>query len=234
MWMNRDGPRRTTIRAMTLGEYFLLAVASIFWPLLFAIVVVALRTARPIPVLTAFLVGGLATTITVGVVIVFTLEGSSFASGSRPPADPILSISAGVLALVAAYVARRHAHRPRARKEEGKAARRTERMVASVRLAFLAGIVLNIAPGVFPFVALKNIAELSAPAPTKVLLVAVFYVIMFASVEIPIVGAAVAPARTTAVMQSFNDWLDDNGRRLAVWVIAVIGVYLVVRGLFAL
>lgn len=233
MWMNRDGPRRTTIGAMTLGEYFLLAIASIFWPLLFAIVVVALRTARPIPVLTAFLVGGLATTITVGVAIVFTLEGSSFASGSRPPADPILSITAGVLALVAAYVARSHARRPRAPKE-GKAARRTERMVASARLAFLAGIVLNIAPGVFPFVALKNVAELSAPAPTKVLLVAVFYVIMFASVEIPILGAAVAPARTTAVMQSFNDWLDDNGRRLAVWVLAVIGVYLVVRGLFAL
>ena len=230
MWMNRDGLGHTTIGAMTLGEYFLLAIASIFWPLLFAIVVVALRTARPIPVLSAFLVGGLATTITVGVAIVFTLEGSSFASGSRPPADPILSIAAGVLALVAAYVARA---RPPGRPKAGKTSRRTERMVASVPLAFLAGIVLNIAPGVFPFVALKNIAELSAPAPTKVLLVAVFYVIMFASVEIPIVGAALAPARTTAVMQSFNDWLDDNGRRLAVWVLAVIGVYLIVRGLFA-
>jgi hypothetical protein len=219
-----------------LAEYFLLAIASIFWPLLFAIVVVALRTAHPIPVLTGFLAGGLLTTITVGVVIVFTLENRSFVTGSRPPADPIFSIAAGALALLAAFVLRGMAARPRKPKEPKPDAGpgRTERMVESVRLAFVAGIVLNIAPGIFPFVALKDIAQLSAPAGAKVLLVVVFYVIMFASVEIPIVGAWFAPARTTAAMQSLNDWLDVNGRRLAVWVLALVGVYLVVRGVVAI
>jgi hypothetical protein len=218
---------------MSVAEYLLLAVASIFWPLLIAIVVVALRTTHAIRVLTAFLAGGLLATISVGIALVFTLGQSSFVSGSRHQADPVVSITAGVLALIAAYVARGFVDRPKKPKGAGASAR-TERIVGNARLAFLGGIVLNIAPGVFPFVALKNIAELDASASTQVALVVLFYLIMFATVEVPIVGAVVAPARTAAVMQSFNDWLDENGRRLAVWVLAGIGAYLVVRGLFVL
>jgi len=67
-----------------------------------------------------------------------------------------------------------------------------------------------------------------------VALVVVFYVIMFALVEVPIVSHVIAPARTAAAVQGVNDWLSANGRRLAVWILAAGGAYLVVRGLLKL
>jgi hypothetical protein len=79
-----------------------------------------------------------------------------------------------------------------------------------------------------------NIAQTSYSDATKVALVAVFYVIMFASVEVPIVAYGIAPDRTAAAVAGFNNWLNRNGRRVAVWVLLVIGVYLLVRGALAL
>ncbi len=220
---------------MSLAEYFLLAIASIFWPLLLAIVVVALRTEHPVKLLAAFLAGGLLTTISIGLAIVFSLQSTSFGSGSNPPANPAIDITAGVLTLIAAAVLRRvwvHSgpREPKPETSDGK----LEHYLSNVRLAFFAGIVLNILPGFVPFVALKNIAVGDYTDATKVLLVVVFYVIMFSSVEVPIVGHAIAPARTDAAMERINSWIDRNGRQAATFALALIGVYLVVRGLFAL
>jgi Sap, sulfolipid-1-addressing protein len=216
---------------MTLGEYLLLAFASIFWPLLMAIVVVALRTQHPVRVLTAFLAGGLLATISIGCALVFWLEGVSGFTGERPPADPWVYMVCGGLALVAAIATNGLDRRAPPPHEAGRTARWKERLVGNGRLAFLAGVVLNIVPGFFPFVALKDIAATSFPAATKVVLVVVFYLIMFAFVEVPLVCYLVAPSRTAAAVLSFNDWLDRNGRRLAVWLLGLVGVYLVVRGL---
>jgi hypothetical protein len=213
---------------MTAAEYLLLAVASSFWPILVAIVVVALRTQHPVRALSAFLAGGLLTTVTIGIAIVFALEGASFVAGSRPPATPVVNIVVGVLALVAAAVVHGLERRPK----RGRG--RTERYVGSARLAFGAGVVLDIVPGFFPFVALVGIAEADTAAASKVALVVLFYVIMFALVEVPIVGYVLAPGRTVAVVERFNDWLDANGRRLGVWLLAGGGIALVVRGLLQL
>lgn len=147
-------------------ELFVLAVASIFWPTLIAIVVLALRLERPVKVLSWFLAGG---------------HGR---------------VAGGV--------------------------------------AFAAGVVLNLVPGTFPIVALKDIAEMDAGNATKVVAIILFYVIMFAFVEVPIVAYLIAPERTTAAMNNFNAWHTENGRRRAVYVIAGVGLYLIVRGVVQL
>jgi hypothetical protein len=211
-----------------LAEYLLLAIASIFWPLLFAIVLVALSTRHPVRLLTAFLIAGLLTTITIGVVVVFALEDKDAFSTSSSTGRPALYFLAGVLSIAAA---RYLAARPPAHPAEAHGDARLERYVASTRVAFGAGIVLNILPGFFPLVALMDIAQTSYTPAVKVGLVAVFYVIMFASVEVPILGYAFAPDRTAAVVGAFNTWLNRNGRRLAVWILIVVGVYLIARGL---
>ena len=97
-------------------------------------------------------------------------------------------------------------------------------------VAFAAGVVLNILPGTFPIVALKDIAELDASNTVKVAAIVVFYVIMFTFVEVPIVAYQFAPKRTAATMNEAEDWLALNKLRVAVYVIAVVGVYLLVRG----
>ncbi len=62
-------------------EILLLAFASTFWPTLIVIVVLALRLAHPVKILVWFLLGGLLTTIAVGIAVVFALQDASFMSG---------------------------------------------------------------------------------------------------------------------------------------------------------
>ena len=221
---------------MSLGEYLLLAVGSIFWPVLLAIVVLALRTPHPVRLLSAFLAGGLLTTITIGVALVFWLEGTAFVSRSGHTAAAGVDIALGCLSLLAAYVVQgvRLRRYRRWRRRRTTTSSWSERVTGSARLAFFTGVVLDIIPGVLPLVALTNIAASDYADATKVTLVVVFYLIMFSSVEVPILGHVVAPDRTAAVVAGFNNWLDRNGRRLAVWSLAVVGVYLVVRGLLKL
>jgi len=54
---------------------------------------------------------------------------------------------------------------------------------------------------------------------------------MFAFVEVPLVAYAVAPRRTTAAVEGFNAWLSHNGQRVAVYVIAAVGLYSTLRGI---
>ena len=224
---------------MSLAEYLLLAVLSIVWPMLIAVVVVALRTPRPLPVLAALLAGGLLTTTVIGWVIVFSLQDAAFLQGSRPAANPAVYLSVGGLAILAGLVLRGRSSAPKPKPvPEAKPKKQSrwtpDRMTQSVKLAFVAGVVLNILPGVFPLVALKNIAQSSYTDATKAVLVLVFYVIMFASVEIPIIGHLVAPESTARTVARFNDWLDRNWRSLCVWVLLGGGVYLIVRGVLEL
>jgi hypothetical protein len=218
-------------------EILLLAIASMFWPTLIVIVVLALRLESPVKVLFWFVVGGLLTTITVGSLLVFLLQDASFFSGRSPSADPVLDIGVGLLSLAAAYALDRRGRRPPPPKPEAGEHKPSaaERAVSSgAPVAFVAGVLLNIVPGTFPIVALKDIAQLDVGNITKFLTIVVFYVIMFAFVEAPLVAYRFAPERTTATMNSFNEWLGRNGRRVGVVVLAVIGVYLIVRGLLDL
>ena len=222
-----------------LAEVFLLAVASALWPALVAVVVVALRTPRPAPILACFLAGAMLTTVSVGLAIVFSLRHSDIVQGPHPTVDPAVDLAVGSLALLAAYIVsrplRRHApeqDRPTTRPPDQPAW--SERMIArGAGLAFLVGIVLNLFPGLFPFVALKDIAELDYSAGATVLLVIGFYAVMFTIVELPLVALLVAPERTASAVEGFNSWLGRNGRRLIAVGLAVIGAYLIVRGVIA-
>lgn len=165
-------------------ELLLLAIASMFWPTLIVIVVVALRLEHPVKILSWFLVGGLLTTVTVGIVIVFGLEGA-ISGGSQSSVDPAVDIAVGSLSLLGAYLLyrRERKQQPPPSKAEviptgEKKPSVAERAVGGgAAVAFAAGVVLNILPGTFPIVALKDIAELDASDTAKVVAIVVFYVI---------------------------------------------------------
>ena len=225
---------------MTLGlELLLLALASMFWPTLILIVVLALHSAQPVRILAGFLAGGLLTTIVLGSVLVFALEGSSIASGSSHSFGATLYITVGSLSLLAAYVIYKGGQGPADAEEpveeKPKKPSMAQRVVRSGGLtAFGVGIVLNIVPGTFPIIALKDIAGADASHATKLLAIIVFYVIMFAFVEIPLVAFLFAPERTTTMVTDMNAWLRRNGRRIAVYAVAGVGVYLIARGIVVL
>jgi hypothetical protein len=213
-------------------EYFLLAFASIVWPILIVVVIAALRTSRPEKLLLAFLAGGLLTTITIGLVLVNVLDTTSVGTGRNSEAPASVSIAAGLLALIAAGAVRKS--RPKEHPGRKRASFDADHYLSNVKLAFAAGVVLNILPGFFPFVALVGIAKGNYSAAADFVLVTVFYVIMFAFVEVPLVGYAFAPRRTAALTNQFNAWLDHNGRLLATYALAGVGVFLIVRGIVAL
>jgi len=216
-------------------EILLLAVASAFWPTLILVVVVALRLEQPIKILVFFVAGALLTTISIGLAIVFALDGTTVASGSNHSISAGIYLVVGLVSLLAGGALWRAGGKPRKPKPPKKGPSLAERSVErGAPVAFAAGIVLNIIPGTFPFVALVDIARLDVGNAAKVGAVVVFYVIMLAFAEVPIVAYLVSPARTIAATNAFNDWLTRNGRRVAAGVLAVVGAYLVVRGLIKL
>jgi Sap-like sulfolipid-1-addressing protein len=215
-------------------ELFLLAVASAVWPTLLAVDVIALRTPRPARILFFFLLGGLATSVGIGLVVVFALENSTAFTGSRSAADPVVYFTAGIVALVVGRVVSDRPSFARRDRRKTQGPGWSERVIArGAALAFVAGVALNIVPGVFPVVGLKDMSQLGYGAAATVALVVGFYLIMFVLIEVPLIAYLVAPARTAAEVDQFNSWLTRNERRLAVATLYVVGAYLIVRGIVA-
>jgi Sap-like sulfolipid-1-addressing protein len=221
-------------------EILLLGVLSAFWPTLLVIVLVAIRTPHPTRILIGFLIGGLLTCVVVGAVAVHLLQDTALVTGpDRQTLDPVVNLVCGGLALLAAYALHLYEASPERktrlaakRKDKHEPPEWAERFVArGAVLAFGAGIVLNIVPGVLPLVAIKDIAELQYGLAGTVVVLTIFYVLMFLFVEIPLLAYTFAPARTSAGVERFNDWVGRNAVRVFVWAIAAAGVYLVIRGL---
>ena len=221
-----------------MNELLVLAIASAFWPILLVVVIVSLRASHPVLLLVSFLAGGLLTTMVVGLVIIYALQGSSLTGGSQSSFDPAVEIVAGTLALLAAGVLwLRYGVLPEAPADTppAEASGRLERMLdRGAPLAFAAGIVCNIFPGVFPLVALKDIAEMDIGFAETVVVLLAFYVIMFAFIEVPLVSYLVAPGWTKQATWRFNAWLDRNARRVGIVALAGVGAYLVVKGIVGL
>jgi hypothetical protein len=224
---------------VTIAEYIVLALVSALWPTLVAVVIVALATENPKRLLISFLAGGLMTTIGVGLAIVFSLEGTQIVDSSKSKTGPAVDIAVGTLCLVAAFVARRRGlRRPPDRepeKQKSKGPSRTERALARGTLyAFLLGIGLDLLPGFFYLVALKDIAEADYSAGEVVALVVVFCVLMFMLIELPIISFLVAPDKTTDWVHRFNAWLHANAKRLIPVLALAVGIFLIVEGVVAL
>jgi hypothetical protein len=216
-------------------EIALLAIASAFWPILIAVDLIALRTPRPAQLLAWFLAAGLLTTIAEGVLIVFVLDGTTLASTSDRSVGGWANVAGGITALLVAYLLAARRGRPSPEPSSSEHVAWSERVVErGGPYAFGAGVVLNLFPGVFPLVALRKIAALGYSNSAKVLLVVGFYVCMFALVEAPLVGLIVAPQRIEPFVRRLNDWLDENGKRLGIDVLAIVGLFLLVRGIVQL
>ena len=215
-------------------EIFVLAVGSMFWPVLLAVDVVAFKSDRPIRILGGFLTGGMVATVTVGCAIVFALEDTSLLTKSRHKTDAAVSIVVGAAALVAAFFIRRSDRRKPATAETHTSSRVDRLSGHGTWLAFVTGIVLNLFPGLLPFIAMKDIGELNYSTTATIAVIVGFYVVMFTPVEAPLVAFLAAPERTARAVDSFNVWLARKARKLAWWALAVFGAWEIVRGVLSI
>jgi hypothetical protein len=190
-----------------------------------------------------YLLGAYLTSISVGMLIVFSLHGSGSVETTRHSLSPIEDIVVGLIALTVGLVlktgrAAELRERRQLRKEEKAGEKKQslpERMLGrgSARITFAVGVVLTF-PGVSYLAALDRMAKLDWAALPTALLVIAFCVVQQMLLELPLVGYAVAPEWTQDAVVRFRDWLARNGRRVAANVAVVIGVLLLLRGLITL
>ncbi len=227
-----------------LSSVFLLALLSMFNPTLLAAVTVMMLMPNTKRLMLGYLLGAYTTSISLGLVIVFSLSGSSAVNTARNALSPGEDIVLGLLALLVAFVLGTGRDEPvrqrRQRRKEAKGGGEPkqslpERMLGrgSARATFLVGLVLSF-PGVSYLTALDHIAKLDPGTVPTVLLVVGFCLMQQLLLELPLLGYAVAPEWTQDAVKRFRAWLGRSGRRAGVIGAAAIGVLLVGRGLATL
>jgi Sap-like sulfolipid-1-addressing protein len=224
-----------------LASIFVLALAAMFNPTLLAAVTVMMLLPETKKLMLGYLLGAYLTSISLGLLIVFSLHDTSAASSARTTFTPAEDLVFGAIFLVVGTVLRTgrvdRARERRKAKKEGKEQKEAwpQRMLArgSARITFAVGAALTL-PGASYLLALNRIAHLDAGAVPSALLVIVFCLIQMAILEVPLIGYAFAPEATQERVTRFREWIALNAERVigtgALWI----GGLLILRGAIAL
>jgi Sap, sulfolipid-1-addressing protein len=224
---------------------FLLALASMFNPTLLAAVTIMMLLPNTKRLMFGYLLGAYLTSITAGMLIVFSLNDSSSVSTAKQTLSPVEDLVLGALALIVAYVLgggrteslreRRRRRKEEKEKDAGEKVSWPERMLGrgSARVTFAVGVVLTF-PGVSYLTALDRIAGLDTSTAVMAVIVVLFCLFQQLLLELPLLGYALAPERTQRAVIGFREWLARNGRTAATAVAAGIGLLLIVRGVIEL
>ncbi len=229
-----------------LTSIFLLSLFAMFTPTLLAAVTVMMLLPNTKRLMFGYLLGAYLTSISLGLLIVFSLNDSSSTSTAKttlsperghrrrpaPPARRLRALGTGR----DAPIQQRRQRRKAAKAANGEAKESLpERMLGrgSARATFAVGIVLTF-PGVSYLSALDHMAKLDAGTVPTVLLVVGFCLMQMMLLELPLLGYIFAPERTADAVHRFRAWLGQNGRRAGIVGAAVLGGLLVVRGLVTL
>ncbi|MCV7030513.1 GAP family protein [Mycobacterium sherrisii] len=222
----------------------LMAVAMSVEPFRIGMTVLMLHRPRPVLQLSAFLCGGFAMGMTVGLAVVFGLQRRLLDSSQLTV--PRLQILIGAMALLVAILlsaqvwwrsrlgggaeARRAADCPDPREHHGLG--RFSRRLLHGRSLWVAGAAgLGIAlPSVDYLAALAAIVASGTAAMTRLGALLMFHVVAFALVELPLLAYLLAPRRTRAGMVTLQVWIRSRRRVEVAAALAAAGCLLVVIG----
>jgi hypothetical protein len=220
-------------------KFFVTAVVASLDAGLLTATVVLLGRPRPTHKLLAYLIGGMGFSIAFGLLIVLALHGSRLLREPDPSTSAVIETVAGALLIVIAIAVRsgRAAQwRPRRRSQGDAEAEGRQRLYDravghdSLWIAWAAGAAYSV-PGAYYLAGLALLAKLDAPTTTDVLAILGFNVIMFALIELPLVGFVLAPDRTRSLTEKLHGWMTDHRRTLIAVVGAAVGAYLLISGL---
>ena len=219
---------------------FLLAVAASLDAVLVATVVLLLGRPRPPRQLLAFWLGAIGLSTAIGLVVVLALGRPGLKVNQHGSASPGIEIAAGVVLLtIAAAVGTGLTERlksKRSKKHDHQDAKHRPSLADRLRgsdslwLAGLAGVAYSV-PGAYYLAGLALLVKLDAGTTTDIIAVLVFNLVMFALVEMPLIGFVVAPDRTRALVGRLDDWLGHHSRTIVTVAAGAIGLYLLIAGL---
>jgi hypothetical protein len=204
-----------------------MAIAVSMEPLRIGMTVLMLNRPRPVLQLIAFLAGGLAMGLTVGLVVIFAFRPGLL--GSAHFTLPKVQIAIGVLALLmAALLAAGLLPAPRV-------PARARGLVSGQSLWVAAVAGLGIALPSVDYLAVLAVIVASGAAPsTQFGALLMFTAVAFAFVELPLVAYLVAPARTRAFMTALNDWIRSRRRGEVAALLFGVGCVLLTAGIVGL
>jgi hypothetical protein len=214
--------------------YAFLAAAN---PTLLAATTVMLLLDHPKRLLLGYLLGALLTSMTLGLVIVFALDGS--ASTAQNTLSPIYDLVLGGLLIALPFaidswsrtaMAERRRQRKESKPDTGPPMWQRTLSRGSARMTFVVGVLLTL-PGASYLIGLHKIADSDPSTVGAIAAVLGFNVVMLALLEVPLIGFTFAPERTKDAIDRFKAWFAGNARRVGTRIAFVLGGLLILRGL---
>ncbi len=223
-------------------QLLLLALLASLNPTLVAATTVMMLLDRPVRLMIGYLLGATLTSVTLGLVIVFSLPNSGATNTTQHTLSPVADIALGAILLTVVAVLRSGKQKPfQERRKAKRAAKpdkepprwRRELNKGSAKTTFVVGALLTL-PGASYLAGLNRIHKLDHSWPISVVLVIGFNVVMLWLIEVPIALFLVAPAWTPTAIDRAKAWIGQNALLLATRGFAVIGGLLVLKGAAAL
>jgi Sap, sulfolipid-1-addressing protein len=225
-----------------MSQVILLSLTASLNPTLVAATTVMLLLPSPKKLMLGYLLGAYVTSITLGLVIVFSLSNSSASNTTENTISPAVDIVLGVIALTVAFVLYTGRHerlteRRRARKaakpDKGPPRWQRELNKGSAKTTFVIGALLSL-PGASYLAGLDEIHKLKYSTTGTVLLVIGFNLVMLWLLEVPLASFLVAPDWTPGAIERAKAWVSRHAHVFAVRGSAALGALLVIKGLIGL
>ena len=223
-----------------MSRVLLFSLTAALYPTLLAATALMLVLPHPQRLLLDYWLGALMTSVTLGLLIVFALDGASPAtSTARHTINPVWDIVLGGLILVLAFVVatgrdtwrRERAARKRAAAADKGPPRWKQALGrGSARTTFLIGALLTL-PGASYLAALSATAKLDLSTVETVLTVLAINAIMLMLLEIPLIGYTLSPERTAARVERVSAWLGRDGAKIGLVVAVVFALAVIGRGI---
>jgi hypothetical protein len=224
------------------NEVILLSLTASLNPTLVAATTVMLLLDKPARLMLGYLLGAYVTSITIGLVIVFSLSNSSTTNTTQNTLSPAADIGLGAICLAIAFVLHTGRHeRLRERRQARKAAKpdkgpprwQRELSKGSARTTFVIGALLTL-PGASYLAGLDEIHKLKYSTTVTVLLVIGFNLVMLWLLEVPLASFLVAPEWTPRAIERAKVWVSRHSHIFAVRGFAAVGALLVIKGIVGL
>src|SRR3954447_24873784 len=223
------------------------AFTAAFNPTLLGATTVMLLLDRPKRLLLGYLCGALLTSLTLGMLIVFAVDGSSGAtSTAQSTLSPAMDLTLGGLLLLVAYLIRpsrvpnetgrlaeRRRRREEKKKDKGPPKWQQKLSEGTAKTTVVIGALLTL-PGASYLIGLGHIADKDASVAATVAMILGFNMIMLALIELPLLAFTFAPEWTPGAVDRFKAWFNRHSKRLAFRGALIVGALLIVKGVVEL
>jgi hypothetical protein len=227
-------------------DILLLAFSAALNPTLLAATTVMLLLPKPRNLMLGYLLGAMMTSVSLGLVIVFSLEESGAVEAAQNTLSPAADFALGAIFLIVARALsaerdaivkerrkRRRAAKGKAKREKGPPRWQQALSRGTPRTTFVIGALLTL-PGASYLAALTRLAKDDLSTPESVLVIVGFNLIMLALLELPLLSYLLQPDATPGRVERFKASLRRDGRRIAIRIATVAGMLLIVRGVVTL